>query len=120
MFAQSFARTGVLLFKKAYSTTYAEWQGPLTLADETQLRMIAKGEKEKGYAVEVRDPASNWKLVTSFELSSFSEDVTSQDVEVPNIGSLRAYVGKTKSKNAWCIRIKILDEKGQPPAPRPW
>ena len=115
----NFAKTGVLMYLKHYNKDVAEWQGPLTLADGTQFRMIAKAVKGQGYDVVVRDPAKGWAQIGAFNLTTF-EGLTKQDVNVPNIGSLRAYIGKTKTKNEWCIRFVILDEKGRAPAPRPF
>lgn len=113
-----FAKTGVLMYLKHYTKDVAEWQGPLTLANGTQYRMIAKEFKGQGYTVVVRDPANNWAQISEFSLTSF-KSLSKQDVNVPNIGSLRAYVGKTKTSDEFCIRFVILDAKGRAPAPRP-
>lgn len=118
MITNDYSKTGVLLYVKHYTNQVSEWQGPLTLADGKQLRMQAKHIKGVKYDIDVLSPTEAWKKVTHFELPVF-EDQRKQDVYVPNIGTLRAYIGKTKSNDAWCIRFVILDEKGRSPAPRP-
>lgn len=114
-----FAKTGVMLYVKHYTKDVAEWAGPLTLADGTQYRLIGKAFQGRGYEIEVRDPANHWKHIGSFELSSF-DGKSKQDVDVPNVGKLRAYIGRTKTADEWCIRFVVLDAKGRAPAPKPF
>jgi hypothetical protein len=115
----NFAKTGVMLYVKHYTKDVSEWQGPLTLADGTQLRLEGKAFAGRGYEVTVKNPSDGWKPVAAFKLDAF-EGKSKQDVNVPGVGNLRAYIGRTKSADEWCIRFVVLDEKGRAPAPKPF
>lgn len=114
----SFARYGNAELVKQFPYGVSRYEGPLTLEDDkTVLRFVGLSYPDKPYEFEIVDPNSGWAKVGEFTLKPFEQE-RRQDVFVPNIGSLRAWIGKTR-KGRFCIKFVLLDEKGRAPAPRP-
>lgn len=112
-----FRRTGCLMFKKHFPHGVAGYSGPITLADGTELRLIGM-QRPTGYDVEIKDAKNGWKHVSNFALAPFTSELRKQMVDVPNIGSILAYVSVLKDTDEECVRLTILDKKGRGIAPK--